>query len=169
METFAIAFITAFVTILLNHVFEVYRKEISDKRELRIIFYAKIKRAEAEIYELILRANYGWGNPEEYRIRIGQSQQVYEKLLNEFYEVLLFNEEERKMTLDVIATLWTNIISVIIRSEDGKIDEYSAFRFYENDLQKSTEKLRKLYLSNSNTIVTKFYDWLRKEKEKLNY
>ena len=116
-----------------------------------------------------MRANYGWGNPEEYRIRIGQSQQVYEKLLNEFYEVLLFNEEERKMTLDVIATLWTNIISVIIRSEDGKIDEYSAFRFYENDLQKSTEKLRKLYLSNSNTIVTKFYDCLRKEKEKLNY
>lgn len=168
METFAIAFITAFATILLNHLFEVYRKELSQKRELHINFYAKIKRSEAEIFELILRAKYGWGNPEEYRIRIGQAQQVYGKLLNEFYEVLLFNEEERKMTLDVIASFWTNIISIIIRSEYGKIDENSAFEFYENELQNSTEKLRKLYLKNSNTIFTKFIDWFRKEKNKLN-
>ena len=155
METILIAFLTAFATILLNHLFEVYRKEISQKRELRIIFYAKIKRAEAEIFELILRVNYGWGNPEEYRIRIGKAQQVYEKLLNEFYEVLLFNEEERKMTLDVISSFWTNIISVIIRSEFGKTDEFTAFEYYENKLQKSTEKLRKLYLKNSETIFTK--------------
>jgi hypothetical protein len=146
METIGIAFITAFVTILLNHLFEVHREKIYQKRELKINFYAKIKKAEVEIFELILRINYGWGNPEEYENRISKAQQVYNKILNEFYEVLLFNEKEREMTKKVITSFVDNIIDKIIDSQFDIKCKKEAFHYYENDLQILTENLRKLYL-----------------------
>ena len=121
MDTILIAFLTAFVTILLNHLFEVYEKEKSQKRELLISFYSKIKKAEAEIFGLILRGSYGWGNVEVYSNRIGQSQIIYESILNEFYEQLLLNERERIKTREVIVSLWDNIISEILQSQtDGE-------------------------------------------------
>lgn len=163
METIIIAFITAFVTILLNHIFEVYRKELTQRRELHIKFYSKIKKAESEIYALILRGNYGWGNTDDYNFRIEKAQLVYEKLLNDFYEQLLLNDIERRMTKEVIFSYWENIIINIIVSETDGNKRKTAMKYYETELQEKTEELRKLYLKNSTTIISKIIDYCRRK------
>lgn len=167
METFAIAFVTAFVTIILNHLFEVYRKELSQKRELHISFYAKIKRTEEEIFSRILRINYGWGNPDDYKLRIHEAQIIYERMLNDFYEQLLLNDAERKKTREVIVSFRNNIIDKVIESEINPDMRNEAYNYYAKDLQISTEELRRLYLKNSNTIITKIKEWFEKENDKL--
>ena len=152
MITLLIALLTALITILLSYFLNDFRDAQIQKRKVYIEFYTKIRKAEFKIFALILRGNYGWGNPEEYQSRIGQARNVYEKLLNEFYEQLFFDENLREKTKQIILSLDDNIIVEILQSQDEPKRRINADNFYNNDLQKNIEGLRKLYIKKTQTF-----------------